>query len=165
MLLPAALPVLGSRCPFCKNKRTMVSDSRMVVCVLKVPLRFALNVYAMHATKNLLFFSDIASNDFFQSHFASDNSNPHVSGRARKYSNPVKVCWPKYNPNIARSCSIPLLASLCLRSCFCRLRETLLLYRCRVGVALRNARLSHWLAMFNKRLALALPLVMGETPA
>lgn len=32
----------------------------------------------MHAMKNLLFISDVASNDFFQGHFASNNSNPQV---------------------------------------------------------------------------------------
>lgn len=59
----------------------MVSNSRMVVCIVRHSLRFVLNV---NAKENLLFISDIASNDFFQGHFASNNSNPQVSGRARK---------------------------------------------------------------------------------
>lgn len=53
-----------------------------------------------------------------------------------------------------------------MRSGFCR-REAKHspIYRFRVGVALQTARLSHWLEMFHKSLALGLPLVMGETPA
>lgn len=64
-----------------------------------------------------------------------------------------------------KSCSIPLLVSLRLRIYFCRLQaKRELIYRFRVGAASQNANLSDWLEMFHKRLALAQPLVMGETP-